>query len=223
MANWLDIDAQDLLERDAFARVDDGERGGPGYMGTRRALINAGLVAPDAIFPGDRPGLRGPRFTHSDGRTWQITRNWRRGLFHVRWYLRAGELKRRSEHYWNKCQAQVARERELTLQLRELEVVPANAAEARDRLLSDVDWAVRIVEGILRSDSSGIELDDSARGEIEVLLGSIRNIAYDATIRFDPSKRQSIERRVAELRAQDASVDIGFRGALEQILGGEAV
>jgi len=63
-----------LLDRDEVQRIHDKDRGGLRYWGSRRALIAAGVVPPGAPFPGDPPGVRGPRFTDTEGRVWQITR-----------------------------------------------------------------------------------------------------------------------------------------------------
>ena len=101
------INVRELLHRDEVQCAQDNERDGPRYCGSRRALVGAGIVPPDAKFPGEAPGIRGPRFTDAEGRAWQIS--WFRKeyqLLQVRPFLPLVELTRRSQERQKRRQAQ---------------------------------------------------------------------------------------------------------------------
>ena len=205
--------ASQAIRRESF----DGR---PMYQGTREALVTAGVVPTGAVFPGDRPGLRGPRFRDADGHTWKITQSQRRrGEFCVEWYLLPAEDERRRQA-WRTAReearkANCERQLEIASLKMSLKDEPNDAGQAREKFLGTVTWAVHRL-------SDALELMDAdGRAEIERLIGSIVDAAHSATIYFDPSKRRAMQRRLTDLRAAQARADRGFQDMIGKTLSGE--
>lgn len=218
------INMRELLDRDEVQCVQDEERSGPRYCGSRQALIRAGIVPLDAQFPGDSPAVRGPRFTDAEGRAWRIT--WLRRdyqLLQVRWFLPLSELTRRSQERQKKEQAQWARENELAKIERRLESMPADRATARARFHEEVGFHLHAIKKVAldsRGDLGrlGISIDAESRDEIKELLEEVLVAVRQAEIGFDPMMRRNLERRRVELRAESARADNGFQGVLGRLL-----
>jgi hypothetical protein len=218
------INVRELLDRNEVQCVQDQERSGPRYCGSRRALIRAGVVPLDAQFPGEPPGVRGPRFTDAEGRVWRIT--WLRRdyqLLQVRWFLPLGELTRRSQERQKKVQAQWARENELAKIERRLESIPADRATARARFHEEVGFHLNAIKKAAldpRGDLArlGISIDVESRDQIKELLDEVLVAVRQAEVGFDPMLRRSFERRRVELQAENARADTEFQCVLGRLL-----
>jgi hypothetical protein len=226
MRSVAKINVRELLDRDDVQCAQDNERGGPRYCGSRRALIGAGIVPPDAQFPGAAPGVRGPRFTDADGRAWQIT--WFRKehqLLQVRPFLPFVELTRRSQERQRRRQAQWARESELRKIERRLESMPTDRAAAHVRFQEEVGYHLHAIKKALDPNGEvgrlGISIDAESRVEIKELLDEMFCAVRQAQIAFDPTVRRIIEHRQAELRAENARADGAFQRVLERLLSGD--
>jgi hypothetical protein len=223
------INVRELLRRDEVQCAQDNERDGPRYCGSRRALVGAGIVPPDAQFPGEAPGVRGPRFTDAEGRAWQIT--WFRKeyqLLQVRPFLPFVELTRRSQERQRRRQAQWARESELRKIERRLESMPTDRAAAQVRLQEEVGYHLQAIKKAALDPTGelariGITIDAETRDEIKELLEEVFFVVRQARIRFDPTVRRIIEGRQTELRTENARADADFQGVLERLLGGDRV
>ena len=218
------INVRELLHRDEVQCAQDSERDGPRYCGSRRALVGAGIVPPDAQFPGEALGVRGPRFTDGEGRAWQIT--WFRKeyqLLQVRPFLPFVELTRRSQERQRRRQAQWARESELRKIERRLESMPTDRAAAHVRFQEEVGYHLHAIRKAALDPTGelarlGISIDAEARDEIKELLDEAFFAIRRARIAFDPTVRRIIEHRQAELRAESARADADFQGLLERLL-----
>jgi hypothetical protein len=221
------INVRELFDRDEVQCAQDNERDGPRYCGSRRALVRAGIVPPDAQFPGEAPGVRGPRFTDAEGRAWQIT--WFRKeyrLLQVRPFLPQVELTRRSQERQKKRQAQWARESELRKIERRLESMPTDRAGAHVRFQEEVGYHLHAIRKAALDPTGeiarlGISIDAEARSEINELLDEVFCAVRQARLAFDPTVRRLIEHRQTELRAENARDDVDFQGVLERLLGGD--
>ena len=219
------INVRELLDKDEVQRVQDEKRSGPRFCGSRRALIGAGIVPPEAQFPGELPGVRGPRFTDAEGRVWRITwlrREYR--LLQVRWFLPLVELTRRSQERQKRREAQWARESELGKIARRLDSMPDDRAAARARFLEEVGFHLHAIRKAALDPPGdlgrlGISIDAESRDEIKELLEEVLVAVRQAQVGFDPRVRRSLVRRQAELRAENARADCDFQGVLERMLG----
>jgi hypothetical protein len=222
------INVRDLLERDEVQCARDEERSGLRYCGSRRALIDAGIVPPDAQCPGEAPGVRGPRFTDAEGRVWQIT--WFRKeyrLLQVRSFLPLVELTRRSQERQRRRQAQWARESELRKIERRLESMPTDRAAAHVRFQEEIGYHLHAIRKAALDPCGelgrmGISIDAAARDEIKELLDEVFFAVRQARIGFDPTVRQVMEHRQEALRAEDARADAAFQGLLGLLLRGDS-
>ncbi len=231
------INVQALLDREEVQLIHDEARGGPRYCGSRGALITAGVVPLGTPFPGDPPGVRGPRFSDTEGRIWQITRLLqiyeiqqverskraavRGSLFQVRWFLSTHDLRKQSDRMLEQWREQESRKHEIAGTRALLKSMPADREAACMTVVQEIESHLGSIERLLKAtDWRGISIsmDAELRDEVKDLLDEVRCAVYESRIKFDPSARNNLQQRLTELRAEEAREDEGFQKTLGQIL-----